>query len=172
MNIYIDTHTHTLQSNHATPTLTEIIEEARKKGLVGICVTNHGPAYGDSPSEAYFKGLSRLPKKDGKFHIIKGAEVNILDNSGKIDLTDDATINIIFNFLYEKGDEIKTTKQSPENGKVVFNLTNYNNSLGTGVTVPIEIGLLNDKKIYIVFYVYRLGKETLPILDVSLYLEV
>lgn len=90
----------------------------------------------------------------------------------KIDLTADTTINIIFNFLYEKGDGIKTTKQSPENGKVVFNLTNYNNSLGTGVTEPIEIGLLNDKKIYIIFYVYRLGKETLPILDVSLYLEV
>ena len=90
----------------------------------------------------------------------------------KIALAEDAVIDITFNFYYETGDEIKTTMQSPENGKIVFNLTNYTNSLGTGVTKPINIGVLNDKNIYIIFYVYRLGKDTFPILDVSLYLEV
>ena len=90
----------------------------------------------------------------------------------KIDLANDAAINIIFNFYSEDGDEIKTTMQSPENGKVVFDLTNYTNSLGTGMTKPVKIGALNDKNIYIIFCVYRLGKDTFPILDVSLYLEV
>lgn len=90
----------------------------------------------------------------------------------KIDLTEDAAINIIFNFHYENGDEIKTTMQSPENGKVVFELTNYTSSLGTGITKPVIIGALNNKNIYIIFYIYRLGKDTFPILDVSLYLEV
>lgn len=90
----------------------------------------------------------------------------------KIDLINNVAINIIFNFHYEKGDEIKTTMHSPENGKVVFDLTNYTNSLGTGITKPVKIGVLNGKSIYIVFYIYRLGKDTLPILDISLYLEV
>lgn len=90
----------------------------------------------------------------------------------KIDLIDNAAINIIFNFHYEKGDEIKTTMQSPENGKVVFDLTNYTNSLGTGITKPVKVGVLNGKNIYIFFYIYRLGKDTFPILDISLYLEV
>ncbi len=90
----------------------------------------------------------------------------------KIDLADEAVINIIFNFHYEDGDGIKTTMNSPENGKVVFDLTNYTNSLGTGMTKPVHIGALNNKNIYIIFYVYRLGKDTFPILDVSLYLEV
>lgn len=90
----------------------------------------------------------------------------------KIDIADNAVINIIFNFHYEDGDEIKTTMQSPENGKVVFDLTNYTNSLGTGMTKPVKIGALNDKSIYIIFYIYRLGKDTFPILDISLYLEV
>ena len=94
MNIYSDTHTHTLQSSHATPTLTEVIEEATAKGLVAVCVTNHGPAYGDSPSEAYFKGLSRLPKKDGRFHIIKGAEVNILNDLGEVDLSEETLYSL------------------------------------------------------------------------------
>ena len=90
----------------------------------------------------------------------------------KIDLIDNAAINIIFNFHYEKGDEIKTTMKSPENGKVVFDLTNYTNSLGTGINKPVKIGVLNGKNIYIIFYIYRLGKDTFPILDISLFLEV
>lgn len=90
----------------------------------------------------------------------------------KIDLTEKDTINIIFNFHYEEGDTIKTTMKSPENGKVVFDLTNYTNSLGTGITKPVEIGVLNNKKIYIVFCVFRLDTTTFPILDFSLYMEV
>ena len=90
----------------------------------------------------------------------------------KIDLAEDAVINIVFNFYYEEGDEIKTSMESPENGKVVFYLTNYTNPLGTGMTKPVHIGALNDKNIYIIFYVYRLGKDIFPILDISLYLEV
>lgn len=89
-----------------------------------------------------------------------------------VDMPNGEILNIIFNFHYEDGDEIKTTMNSPENGKVVFDLTNYTNSLGTGMTKPIEIGAFNNKSIYIIFYVYRLGKDTFPILDVSLYLEV
>ena len=90
----------------------------------------------------------------------------------KIDLATNAEINIIFNFHDENGEEIKTTMQSPENRKVVFDLTNYANPLGTGITKPVKIGVLNDKIIYIIFYVYRLSKDAFPILDVSLYLEV
>lgn len=86
MNIALDTHCHTLQSRHATATLKENIKSAKTAGLSGLCVTNHGPAYGDSPSEAYFRGLVRLPEKDGDFYIFKGAEVNILDNKGALDL--------------------------------------------------------------------------------------
>lgn len=89
MNIAIDTHCHTLQSKHASATLKENTESAKRHGLSGLCVTNHGPMYGDSPSEAYFRGLLRLPEKDDGFYIFKGAEVNILDNNGTLDLDDE-----------------------------------------------------------------------------------
>lgn len=89
-----------------------------------------------------------------------------------IDLTAEDIINITFKFCYEDGDAVKTMMNSPENGKVVFELTNYTNPLGTGITKPVEIGRLNDKKIYIVFYAYKLDKTTFPILDLSLYMEV
>lgn len=90
----------------------------------------------------------------------------------KVDITENAMINIIFNFFYEKSKKVNTTMRSPENGKVIFDLTNYVNSLGTGITEPVEVGELNNKRIFIMFYVYRLGEDTYPILDLSLYLEV
>lgn len=90
----------------------------------------------------------------------------------RIDLTDEDVINIVFNFHYDESNEIKTTMQSTENGKVIFDLTNYTNPLGTGISKPVEIGALSSKKIYAIFYAYRLGKTTFPILDISLYMEV
>ena len=91
MKINVETHCHTLQSRHAKATLKENIARASELGLAGLCITNHGPAYGDSPSEAYFEGLLRLPKKDGELLIFKGAELNILDSTGKTDLPDSDT---------------------------------------------------------------------------------
>lgn len=88
-----------------------------------------------------------------------------------IDLNNKDSINLVFNFHYE-GEEIKTTMYSPANGKVVFDLTNYTNPIGTGLTKPAEIGILNNKKLSVVFYVYRLDNTALPILDISLYVEV
>ena len=92
--------------------------------------------------------------------------------SFKIDLDSTTTLNIEFLFHCDESGEIKTLMQSPENGKVVFDLTNYTNPLGTGTVNPVELGTLNDKKIFIFFYVYRLNESSFPILDMSLYLEV
>lgn len=92
--------------------------------------------------------------------------------SFKIDLTSETEINIEFRFHCDETSETKTSLQSPEDGKVVINLTNYTHSLGTGVTAPVAIGELDGKKLFIIFYVYRLNKAALPILDMSLYMEV
>lgn len=89
----------------------------------------------------------------------------------KIDLANKDFLNIIFNFSYESGG-VKTSMRSPENGKIVFELNDYTNSLGTGLTKPVEIGQFNNKKIFIIFYVYRLDEKAFPILDLSLYMEV
>lgn len=89
----------------------------------------------------------------------------------KIDFSDTDFLNLVFNFLND-GNEVKTHLRSPENAKVVFDLYNYNNPLGTGVTTPVEVGTLHNKKIFLIFYVYRLDKSTFPILDLSLYMEV
>lgn len=42
---------------------------------------------------------------------------------------------------------------------LLFTLTNFNNSLGTGLTRPVEIGTINDTRLFLQFMVYRLGES-------------
>ena len=40
---------------------------------------------------------------------------------------------------------------------LLVTLVNFNNSLGTGLTNPVEIGIINGSRLYLQFVVYRLG---------------
>lgn len=86
MNILVDTHTHTLASTHAMSTLIENAKEAAKSGLEMICMTDHTPALPDAPHIWHFETLHRLPKVIEGVKIKYGAEANLLDDEGNIDL--------------------------------------------------------------------------------------
>lgn len=89
MNKYlIDLHTHTNCSTHAYSTLEENIAAAKKKGIVAIAITNHGPAIPDGPHIWSFINLKCLPDYINGVRLYKGAEVNILNENGDIDLED------------------------------------------------------------------------------------
>lgn len=42
---------------------------------------------------------------------------------------------------------------------LLLTLVNFNNSLGTGLTNPVEIGTINGSRLYLQFVVYRLGES-------------
>ena len=54
MKIIADLHTHTLVSNHAFNTITEMAAAAQKRGLFAMAVTDHGPSMPDAPHPWYF----------------------------------------------------------------------------------------------------------------------
>lgn len=88
-----------------------------------------------------------------------------------LDISDKATLNLTFKFHYNNdNEETRCQISSPENGFVILNLYNFNNPLGSGTISPYLLGTLNDKKIYIKFYVYKIAKCD-PILDFSIYME-
>jgi putative hydrolase len=90
MNKYlIDLHTHTNCSTHAYSTLEENISAAKKKGLEAIAITNHGPAIPDGPHIWSFINLKCLPDYINGIRVYRGAEVNILNKNGDVDLDDD-----------------------------------------------------------------------------------
>lgn len=87
MNWIADLHTHTLVSDHAFNTITEMAHAAAEKGLWAIAVTDHGPAMPDSPHRWYFYTIQSLPEKMEGVWVLKGVEANIVDAQGTIDFS-------------------------------------------------------------------------------------
>lgn len=89
MNIIADTHTHTLANDHAFSTITENATIARKKGIKILCYTEHTKSLPGAPSDTHFWGIQNLPRYINDVIIIRGAEINILDFDGRLDLTEE-----------------------------------------------------------------------------------
>lgn len=81
-----DMHTHTVASQHAFATIGEMIDQSNKMGLEFIAITDHGPEMTDGALRLHFLGLSRLPEVIEGIRVYKGAEVNIKNFRGRIDL--------------------------------------------------------------------------------------
>lgn len=86
MKILGDMHTHTIASSHAFSTLKEMTEAAKEAGHSFIAITDHGPEMNDGANRLHFVGLSNLPEYINGVRVYKGAEVNIKDANGRIDL--------------------------------------------------------------------------------------
>jgi len=89
----LDLHTHTLLSGHAYSTIKENLEAAKKSGIEGFAVTDHGPAMPSAQQDAYHIVNMRLavPEYLEGIRIIRGFEANIVDYDGKIDLPTEYT---------------------------------------------------------------------------------
>lgn len=86
MKIEVDTHCHTIASTHAYSTVLEMATYAAKKGLLAIAITDHGCALPDGPHEWHFGNLRSLPRYIEGVLILRGAEANILDYDGNLDI--------------------------------------------------------------------------------------
>lgn len=84
----LDLHVHTLASGHAFSTIAESVEVAREKGLKGIALLEHGPALPGGAHSYYFSNLKVLPREIKGVRVFFGAEVNIVDDKGRLDLED------------------------------------------------------------------------------------
>lgn len=84
----IDLHIHTIASGHAQNTILEYINRAKELKMKIIGFSEHGPAVPGSVSETYFKCLDRLPRYVNGVMILRGAEANILDRKGGLDISD------------------------------------------------------------------------------------
>lgn len=88
MKIYADLHTHTCVSQHAYSTIDEMIRAAKEKGFLAVGITDHGPEMMDGAIPHHFLCMQDLPDVVDGVHLIKGAEVNIKNFDGKLDLKD------------------------------------------------------------------------------------
>ena len=86
MHVIADTHCHTVASTHAYSTLLENVAYAKKIGLAAVAITDHAPAMADGPHIWHFNNMRSLPQYIDGVLVLKGAEVNILNDEGEIDI--------------------------------------------------------------------------------------
>ena len=86
MKILVDTHTHTVASSHAYSTVQENAAQAAAAGMEGIAITDHAPELTGGAHPWHFELLNILPREISGVKILYGAEINLLDADGAVDL--------------------------------------------------------------------------------------
>lgn len=93
-DIELDVHTHTLASGHAFSTLQEMARAAADKGLKVLGITEHSPGIPGTCDPIYFRNLHVVPRHMYGIELLLGAEINIIDTEGSLDL-DEKTMQIL-----------------------------------------------------------------------------
>ena len=88
MKFVLDTHTHTFASGHSYSTIREMAHAASEKGLQLLGITEHSPKMPGSCHEFYFQNLKVVDRQMCGVELLLGAELNILDSDGRVDLPD------------------------------------------------------------------------------------
>lgn len=86
MTDLLDLHTHTIASGHAYNTLYEMVQAAADAGLSLFGSTDHTPALPGGTHEYYFINFKVIPRQLFGIHLLMGAELNIMDSYGTVDL--------------------------------------------------------------------------------------
>lgn len=85
--ITFDIHTHTIASGHgSSATITDMAKAAAARGLKLLGISDHGPATPGGGKPSYFRSLSYAARKRLGIEMLYGAEANILDLQGTLDL--------------------------------------------------------------------------------------
>lgn len=88
MHFIADLHVHTVASGHAYSSVTENARAAAEKGLELIALTDHGPTMPGGPHPYFFGNLGIIPERLFGVRILKGIEANVVDRTGRLDLSD------------------------------------------------------------------------------------
>ena len=109
MKIELDVHTHTIMSGHAFSTLQEMAQEASSRGLKLLGITEHSPGIPGTCDLIYFRNLHVVPRRMYDIDLLLGAEINILDTKGTLDMDEhmmgmlDLRIAGIHSLCYQPG---------------------------------------------------------------------
>lgn len=89
MRDILDIHTHTLASGHAYNTIYEMAAQAKTIGLEVLGITEHAPLMPGTCHEFYFNNLKVVPRIVNGQRLLLGAELNIMNGLGQVDLPED-----------------------------------------------------------------------------------
>ena len=111
MKIVADTHCHTIASTHAYSTIMENVNEASKKGLYAIAITDHANNMPGSPGPFYYENLRVIPKNINGVYVLKGIEANVIDYNGNISKYDTGRVGLFSQTLLDKAVEEEKARE-------------------------------------------------------------
>ena len=116
MKYVVDIHTHSVISQHAYSTIDENARAAKQKGLKLIAMTDHAPGMKNTAPRAFFTNYHVLPNFLHDVEILHGAELNIMDYDGTIDLQEDIlkTLDIAIASLHPPCISFGTEKENTQ----------------------------------------------------------
>lgn len=98
--ILLDIHTHCLSSGHAThDTITDMARAASGRSLQILGISDHGPATPEAANSSYFRNLLLADRKKFGLQLLYGAELNILNEKGDVDLEDSLIESLDYAFI-------------------------------------------------------------------------
>lgn len=86
IDIRLDVHTHTIVSGHAFSTIQEMARQAARQRLDILGITEHAPGIPGTCDPIYFRNMHVIPRQMYGVRLLLGAELNILDTQGTLDL--------------------------------------------------------------------------------------
>lgn len=107
----------------------------------------------------------------GNLEVIGNGIVHVNENQ-PLNLLIDKNLEMSFEFIVDSNNKDSNTTTRIEGNKLIWELTNYTNSLGEGIILPIELGTLKERKMYASFFIWTPNeKETRRIINYAIYLE-
>ncbi|OON93448.1 MAG: phosphatase [Candidatus Epulonipiscioides saccharophilum] len=94
MEFLVDLHTHTISSGHAYSTFDENVRFAKEHGIKLLGISDHAPSMPGGAHLYHFTNLRAVPKEVYGVRILRGVELNIIDYSGTIDLSETTIRNL------------------------------------------------------------------------------
>lgn len=111
--------------------------------------------------------------KTGNYEIIASGQFILLsEGESSISITKGGE-KLKFTFLFKEDDskEPKLQNDLISDKELSFSFFNFNNSLGLGNTVPLEVGSLDGKKLLFSYRVFSLTDKNLRTLEYTFYSE-
>lgn len=98
--VLLDIHTHSIASGHGThDTITDMARTAANASLAVLGISDHAPATPGGAGSSYFRNLLLADKKRFGVNLLYGAELNILNENGDVDLDDELIRSLDYAFI-------------------------------------------------------------------------
>jgi hypothetical protein len=108
-----------------------------------------------------------LKQRSAGKDIVASGSVHTFDNKNlEIDISG---LCLVFEFKNDSGEQ-RLEREICGEKSLKLNVFNFSNSLGTGTTIPIPIGTINNRHLYLSFIVHSLSSESSKVITYTFFL--